>query len=95
MTNEQQTMLHKIINSILNLRASIGIVISNADKQNVISYYDEKVNAENYEHVVTTLLKLKYVINRSNLGYILSSMVNTARKNNIKKEENQKCLIRK
>lgn len=95
MTNEQQTMLHKIINSILNLGASIGIVISNADKQNVISYYDAKVNAENYEHVVTTLLKLKYVINRSNLGYVLSSMVNTARKNNIKKAENQKCLIRK
>ena len=79
MTNEQQTMLHKIINSILNLGASIGIVISNADKQNVISYYEEKVNAENC----------------SNLGYILSSMVNTARKHNIKKAESQKCLIRK
>ena len=95
MTNEQQTMLHKIINSILNLGASIGIVISNVDKQAVISYYEEKVNAENYEQVVTTLLKLKYVINRSNLGYVLSSMVNTARKHNIKKAESQKCLIRK
>lgn len=91
LTEVQKNALLKKINVIVRLGQSVGLVVNEADYYGTISYYENLAVSQGFEIVIKRLEQLRSIINRSTIGPILLSMVNSARKYEL---ENQKQLVR-
>lgn len=89
LTEVQKNALYNRVNVIVRLGQCVGLVLNGADYYGIISYYENLAMTQGFENTIQKLDNFRRLINKSTIGPILLTMVNSARK-----YENQKQLVR-
>lgn len=80
MSEMQRKVLVSKIDSLVRFGESIGFNVSKSDYNNIIVFYENKVINESYDSVIRFLTVIRLLATKSNIGDILSSIINNSKK---------------